>query len=392
MKKLILIIALLFPLMVTRAQETEQEAEQARTARMQGEIYDSQHKLRQSFQKSSYTPFGGGSISNLVSNISLSSTLNNGQNGKAELKYTKNWWTGGISVDQKIGKNDNEATPFDLDGLSPGTTVEFNLQKMFWNPVLTSRSFDAFQNAKRDYVEYMEGRERKNHVDPRTITLQRIVDSGTDEQREMLRHITLKQPVFVNIKYAFTKTEFAYTTDSVTLSKTTKDYLTPSFSLVVGLPIRRNGSVNSMVALTYNYSMSYKKADDLTFSVPFGSTNNYTSQTIAFGAPKQKTDNKINVEWRTNLGIKTTDEKTFSLGVAPSTTFGIDSKKVAFYLPVYFINGVTNEGKPKGLQGGVKFGYVTSMEAGKVSSFKEGFSTQLVISAPFDVFGSLNSD
>jgi len=53
------------------------------------------------------------------------------------------------------------------------------------------------------------------------------------------------------------------------------------------------------------------------------------------------------------------------------------------------LHGVTKEGKPSGLQSGVKFGYFTSLKPGLSSSFKEGFEAQLIITIPFEVLGKL---
>src|SRR5262245_24219343 len=57
---------------------------------------------KKQFDGKTFTPFGSSALSNVLSNISLSSALKEGENGKIELKYTsKNWLTMGLTADQK---------------------------------------------------------------------------------------------------------------------------------------------------------------------------------------------------------------------------------------------------------------------------------------------------
>ncbi len=327
------------------------------------------------FSKSSFTPLGSPTLSNFLSNISLSSTYNKGENGKAELKYTsKNWLTYGLGIDQKIGKNNNSATPFDfLNGLSSGTTVEFNLQKMIWNPKLSSKGFEQFVDVANSY-SLRTGKDR------RTLKYMQILLDGNKQEKEQIRNLKLKQPFFFNIKGSFTKTSFSYSIDSSTLTKKNENHFSPNITLSLGLPF----STKTFFALSYNYSEDFSNSEETTFFSPFGSSNNYLNQSISFGAPVKKTDNRINAEYRINFG-----EVKSMFAIGSSATYGFISKKIALGLPIYFINGYSKEGKLLGLQGGFKFGYITSVEKGKESGFKEGFAGQLIIIAPFDIFENL---
>lgn len=49
---------------------------------------------------------------------------------------------------------------------------------------------------------------------------------------------------------------------------------------------------------------------------------------------------------------------------------------------------VTKDSKPNGLQGGVNLGYVTATDT-SWSKFKDGFGAQLILTAPFSIFGSM---
>jgi len=324
--------------------------------------------------KSNFTPFGNGAFSNVVSNISLSSALNAGENAKIEAKYKmRNWWTAGLSLDQKLGKSDKQATFYDLNnGISPGTTLGFNIQTIIWNPKSTLESFRNFDEVRKDFAK---GYPRE---DWRTIDYEDIMNKGTKEQKARLLKTTLKKPIFLNLKLAFTKASFAYATDSVNLERIDETHFSPSIGLSVGLPF----STKSYFAVTYLYTESYESADELNFSRPFGTSGNTFSQTIAFGPPIYGQDHRLNAEYRKSFG------KIPGFALAPMLTYGIKSKIIGFNLPIYFIQGATKEAKPNGLQGGINLGYVTNTVSGW-SSFKDGFVGQLILTAPFSIFEDL---
>lgn len=333
------------------------------------------------------SPFGAGTLSNFVSNISVSSFFKEGVNGKIELqgKFSERL-SGGLSVDQKIGKNSTEATPLDLSGISPGTTVKFNFQKMFWNP-----SFDKLSNEGVSEIESITKNyaARKNIADYRTVGLKQIFDSGTVEEKRFVAErfgAAIKKPWLINFEAGFTKTSFSYATDSVLLIENKESFLTPTVSLSIVKMLSNNFKITGYVSLSYNYSESYTAADDITFTIPFGTTNNYYTSTVAFGKPTKKTNHNVIAEYRNNILTKGNN----SIALSPSVTLGINNKKLSIILPVYFIKGADEDGKlTNSLQGGIRFGYVTSTEPGKVSNFKKGFIAQLIISKPLDFLSKL---
>jgi hypothetical protein len=321
-----------------------------------------------------FAPFGNKALSNSISNIALSSTFNNGENGKIDFKYVKNFLTAGLSLDQKIGKGDNQATFYKFsDGVSPGTTVSFNLQKVFWDPKLSDKSFSEFNKIRNAYAIRVG-------KDPRHVTYDEVVQQGNSDEKEQMAAIKLKQPVFFNFKAGFTKTSFSFVTDSVSLANTDKNFITPDISLSIGLPAR---NLKSYLSLVYVFSASYEGADDQTFYRPFGNSGNYYGQTLSFGEPQKKTDHKLTLEWRKNFQ-RTGEAPDFAID--PSFTYGFNSNKAALALPIYFIKGATSKDKPKGLQGGISLGYLSKLD--HLSSFKDGFGAQLVLTTPFDVFKS----
>jgi len=327
------------------------------------------------------TPFGVSSLPNLYSNVSVSSFLKEGVNGKIELQAKFNSrWSGGLTIDQKISKGSSQATPLDLSGISPGTTVKFNLQKMFWHPhfVLADGQIANLDKVNTAYAD-------RKKIPPRTAGLRDISIDGTEDEKKQalaaLSSVSYKEPLFINVELGFTKTSFLYATDSFTLKENKDVFITPTFTFSIVKALGSGFNVTGYAAISYNYTESYNAADALDFNIPFGSSRNSYTSTLAFGRPDKKVSHNVMGEFRQNI-LK---QNNATIAISPSVTLGINSKKLSIFIPVYFIKGLDENGKiTDGLQGGIRFGYITSTERGKVSSFKNGFIAQLIISKPLD--------
>ena len=316
-------------------------------------------------------------LSSFISNFSVSSTFNAGQNARAELKYTTdNWWTLGFSVDQKLSSSVKDQTsPIDfLNGPAAGTKLGVNFQKMFWNPKMSDASFDDFNRAADLYAA-------RKGVERRTVTRNDILSYGTEQEKALLKPV--KVPVFFNLHAFVEKTSFSYATDSVKLAEIEESHFAPSVLVSLMVP---NVNKQAFWIASYSYTETYKAASDVDFMSPFGTTNNYFSQTLAFGAPKKSYNHKAVIEYR--KGFKKGDKVVAILD--PSVSWGSSNHKVNFVLPVYVIPGVDDKGKATGLQGGITFGYSGySTEKGEWTSFADGFGAQLFIATPFDIFSNL---
>lgn len=337
------------------------------------------------------SPLGAAALSNFVSAIHVSSFFKAGVNGKIELqRQFKAGWNAGLSLDQKIGTTDTEALPLSITGISPGTTVQLNLQKMIWHP-----SFDILSDEQIEELNHVETvyAKRNNIADARTVSLRDIRNNGTEEEKKMALetfNTGFKEPFFVNAKVGFTKTSYTYTKDSVNLSPLTESYVTPTFTFSLIKVLGSGFNVSGYFALSYNYCVNYIATTATTFSIPFGNTRNYYSNTISLGKPAKEMDNTITAEFRKNLFFKNGNKNASNIAISPSVNYCIDSKLAAFFLPVYFIRGKDANGKLlDGLQGGMRFGYVTNTLSGNFVSFNKGFNAQLIVSAPLDFLGVL---
>lgn len=337
------------------------------------------------------SPLGAAALSNFVSAIHVSSFFKAGVNGKIELqRQFKAGWTGGLSLDQKIGASDTEALPLSITGISPGTTVQLNLQKMIWHPgfdILSDEQVEMLNDVETAYAK------RNNIADARTVSLRDIRNNGTDEEKKMAQdafNTGFEEPFFINAKVGFTKTSFTYTKDSINLSPLTEAYVTPTFTFSLIKVLGSGFNVSGYFALSYNYCINYTAATATTFSIPFGNTRNYYSSTISLGKPAKQMDNTITAEFRKNIFFKNENKNASNIAISPSVNYCIDSKLAGIFLPIYFIRGADANGKLlDGLQGGMRFGYVTNTLSGKLASFNKGFIAQLIVSAPLDFLGVL---
>ncbi len=340
------------------------------------------NKLKK-FTVANFSPFGQNASSNQISSASVVSTFNKGENAKIDLKYKVKRLIIGLGAEQQLGKGASSATLFDMNGVNSGTTIKFNLQQMFWKPIVISdEDFGKFQKAKRSFAA------RKGIEDERTIMLSEIEADANAEERAYLKGIRQRSPLYFNVECAVSKLTFSYTEDSVSLVPTSKSVFAPSFTLSLIKPFI-NSHFESYLAIRYNYSEGYEENEPTTFLSPFGKSGNAYSSTLIFGEPSKYTDNKVNMEFRLNLHDKKNGQGPW-FGIAPSITYGIESNKMAAYIPVYFVRGEAGEdGKPGGLQGGIRFGYTSSTKANKWSSFKDGFIAQVIVTLPFEVLNKL---
>jgi hypothetical protein len=333
---------------------------------------------RMDVAKLAFTPLGNNGMSNILSNFSLSSAFNSGTNAKAELKYTNNWTTFGLTVDQKISQGSTQATPLDLlNGISSGTKIGINFQKMFLNSLLSGK-VQPYQNLAEEAYK-----KRNNIINNEKIEDSEIKKKGNYSERQLLKGGYKTSPVFYNIQFYLEKTSFTYTTDSINLNEINPNYITPSASVSLMFPnfLKRQSWV-----LSYSYSENYNMSDEVSFSVPFGTTRNYAVKNISFGAPSKNYNHKATIEFR--KGIMNEDKLTVAIN--PALSWGSINHKLNLTMPIYLIQGVDSDGKPKGLQGGITIGY-TGLETSnwKWTEFSEGFGAQLFITAPFDIFGEL---
>lgn len=335
------------------------------------------------------TPYGGSALSNFVSNIHVSSTFNEGVNGKVELQTKlKSGWTGGLSLEQKIGKSDDEAIPFSLTGISPGTTLQFNFQKMFWNPGFGSLSNNQIKKLNEAEKAYAK---RNNIDDFRTIGLREISLNGTEEEKKMALetfNAAFKEPLFLNARLGFTKTSFNYSTDSINLTSTKEAFLTPTLSVSLIKVLGSGFKVTGYFALNYNFSIYYQGGSAMTFNIPFGNTPNYYTRTLTFGKPSKQTDNTISAEYRLNFSSLGSGENPLNIAISPSLNLAIESNMMGLFLPVYFIRSADSKGKVyDNLSGGIRLGYISSTE--NFESFGNGFLAELILSAPLDFLKTL---
>lgn len=329
--------------------------------------------------RSGFVP-GNSGVSNLISSVSLSSSFSEDKSAKAEIRITSDQWTTfGLTVEQSISKGTKKAELLDIvTGITSGTKVSLNFQKMFWDPQLSSQQWASFSKAAERYAK------RKKIGDVGSVGKSDIEKDGTWYEKMLLT--PQRSPVFFNLQAGLERTDYSYTTDSVSITKTDVSFVTPSITANLAFP---NIMKMRFWVVSVGYIESYKATDDVAFTVPFGTSGNLVSKTMAFGAPVKKYTTKVTLEYRKGFG----KDGNISIAINPSVTWLEQAKTITLLMPVYLIRGQDKDGKAKGLQGGFSLGYAGyNTEKGTFTSFSDGFAAQVFITAPFDLFGGLKSE
>lgn len=333
---------------------------------------------RQEVKSTLYSSNGRSTILNPVSNFSISSQFEKGTSGKVDLKlpFDKNEWTQlNLSAEQKITSGSTEATPFNLEGISPNSTISIGLQSMLWRPKPTSRAFkEYYQEIGLDFL-------KRNHR-PETDINNLMKGEFDAEALNKLGRQTIRQPLFFNIKASFSKSNFKYSTDSITFKGISENKLNTSLSASI-IKFLCTNSLQQILSLNFKYEDYYTSGDSKDFLMQFGTTANYVSNNVVFGPPKHSFDKLISLEYK--MG-KINESNIFLFGLAPSATYSIQEKNLAFQMPFYFLPTKDEKGNLKSLNGGISFGYLTSTKNGKWTAFKDGFAFELFIGLPFKVF------
>jgi hypothetical protein len=281
-------------------------------------------------------------------------------------------------------------TPLSLDGLDQGSAAIFSLQWKDLGPQMRDirqalqrgdqSIFNAFNNVRTAYAT------RKNITDGeaiRELTYQSIRDDLTEEEKRQLYDVGLirPRPFLAGASASFGKVHYDYVADTFARKPSELTGINRNFRAYVGWAF----SYNSIFAASYTYQRKYKIATDepVSFSYAYSVTaGTGLSKDVYLGTPTLATENRFSIEWRRLFSQPATGMATF--GLIPSLHLLTTSKKVATNLTLYILQ-VDDENKPKGLQGGAAFGYLTAAEY-NWQPFSKGVTAEVFISAPLNIF------
>lgn len=365
------------------------------TVKISKELEERKELYRNQSIANTYSSSGMSNILSLISNITVSSSFEAGSSASAKIAIPGKRDQINIDVEQKLtAANSQEATPFNLDGISPDAKVTFAYQHMYWNPENVLQIPDTvLENMVRDFMK-----RNKIPESQRPYLMKSSLDSIATQIIENYDY-SFVEPTYLNANVSLSRSSFEYTTDSLTLKTITQKKLGYSLGFSMGKVISNAPGCQQLLVLNYSYSENYKSTDQITFLSPFGTTKNLTSQDIAFGLPVFKTDQKITFEYKIGLmpGRTSPVDSTMplSFGIDPALTYSFKQKKIAFLAPIYFLQAKGKNGSPTDLNGGIRIGYstpfdVTDIGATKFLALKEGFDFELFIGLPFQVFSNLN--
>lgn len=281
-------------------------------------------------------------------------------------------------------------TPLSLDGLDQGSAAIFSLQWKDLGPKMNdvrqliqngdNTIFDSFNAIRTAYAA------RKGITDAqaiRELTYQSIRDDLTEAEKRQLYDVNLirPQPFLAGVSASFGKVRYDYVADSAARKPSELTGVNRNFRAYIGWVL----NYNSVFAASYTYQRKYKTVTDdpVSFSYAYSTTaGTGLIKDVYLGTPTLATENRFSLEWRQLFSQPTTGLAT--LGLMPSLHLLTTSKRIATNLTVYILQ-VDDDNKPKGLQGGAAFGYLTAADY-SWQPFSKGVTAEVFISAPLNIF------
>lgn len=274
---------------------------------------------------------------------------------------------------QPFDTKPKKVTFFDLDGLATGTSAEFAFQKIFWNPKADD---NLFQKLKVQVAK------QKNTPASDTSALFRGLTTG--DFTEDLMDSFWKSPsnkygnaVLFGLSYALAKNEIDYVVDSFALRPVNETKTNHNLRLTLGVYTKNR----AIWSLSFVQEIKFKTGDPITMNFPLNSTGLSFTKDVTYGKYNRQDLTRIQVDYRKNFYA---DGKEI-LAIAPSLAYRTIEKSFVFELPLYFFNFKDENGKVKGLNGGITIGYANKLNEKK--SFRENSAVSLFVGAPFDLFG-----
>lgn len=282
-----------------------------------------------------------------------------------------------FGASQALTEGNTEVTPFNLEGVSNGTAIKLGFTHFFWRPQMNMVQRRNFEDVRKKHFE------DSGQPDDPLITYDSLYTLLNDyEKNKIAESKVFSHPLLFNVLYKLEKNSFDFVTDSAALIANQQSQYAHAFTAGLTYFLKTAGKTQQLLNFSASMSSNYNPGSKISLIVPFGTTRNYFSEEINLGSPKRQTDEILSLEYRLGLN-NDNQENTFALGAA--INYSIQKKLMAFQLPIYFLRG-NKEDKITGLQGGIRLGYLTSAATGKFNSFKNGFSAELVITEPFDIF------
>lgn len=337
--------------------------------------------IKSSLRPNSFIPFN--MIGNVptYSNVKISTDFkNNNASGDFSLNLRKGYTSEhyfSLQFQQSISEDANEFTPFDLSGLSNGTTVRLGYQYHHWNPELNEEQFQKFDAIRNEFAR------NKGITDKNAI---RAINYSDLDKKSKLQLAGLFKPhLLLNFKYSVNNNKMGYINDVSNIDIISQYKLNQQVTASVGsiFGSRRNQSLY----VSYNFVSLYSDASDpVDLVIPLNNSNiSFIEKDVVIGKPLLSHKSLLQATYRIMAYSR---EGNPIVGFAPQLEYLTNDKVLAFQLPVYFIPG-RNGKEITGLTGGIRFGYSAILKNGGSNYFKDNLRIGLVLSVPFSQIGNL---
>lgn len=355
------------------------------------------------------TPTPNPSITSLISSytqIALSAKSGNQEaSGTLGLKVG-DAFVFSATLKQVLQDKTPRVTPLTLDGLQGGASATIGFQ---WAPPIVVSSslgnaaymkvryqqvYNALDSARVRYAFSRKFIKSKHNLTPAeraivdTLKISSIgVNQFNEAAFELAKAGVLTIPHWVfGLSGSVGKVKYDYITDTNSKQPTSLSGVNRNVRGYAGYIL----GPKSVAAFSYTFQRKYKTVDDdpISFYYPVSSANGtLTTKDVFVGEPILTTSSRISIEYRRlcYFNAQKADEAQPFLSVVPSAHLLTNTQKVALNMALYFLQIDDTDAKQHGLQGGVAFGYLTNKNF-DWQPFAEGFSAEVFIAAPFNLF------
>lgn len=245
--------------------------------------------------------------------------------GKAKIGL---WVGDNVFFDAKftapLGSEDAETEPVSLDGLAKSSVLDVGFHYLAWRPRIDENE------AKAILAEYGERHPRKKSEVLTYLDLK----NEPDLQRRFLQAVSWGNAYFAALRAKIGRRDFSYVDSKLEEFKARKtDY---AFEAAAGVLFPEAG----YIGFSYEFQRYFEGGSSADLVLPYQNTPYLQIRKLAFGAPVQRNQNKLQLEYRKTMGV--------SGAINPKISYFFRTKVALIELPVYVFKGPED-----GLNGGI---------------------------------------
>jgi hypothetical protein len=349
------------------------------------------------------TPLTSAATTSLVSPFSQVALVVKPDNQEASvaLGYSTTYIKGSVTLRQPFQDKLKRVTPLSLDGLGQGASAVFNLQFNTSGTIDEAEKTDisnkfAAANAAQlqtDLARRQAQLPAKLYpiAPPANAAAAQAKDAQdkaqlltTTDFNSIVGEEPYRKTALFGVTFSLGKVGYDYLDNNLSQQPETLTGINRNLRLYGGYAI----SQHMVFVASYTWQRHYETSTDDPISIYYPLTagsSTLTTKDVFMGKPTLGTTGRLNLESRI---LPVNREGRPFVALNPSAHLLTNVQKLAFNLAVY-LQQTGEDGKLKGAQGGLAFGYLTGKRY-DFQRFADGVSAEVFVSVPFNIFDIAN--